>query len=148
MVTETGKDLHDVAMLRDSKFLDSVRVSFYSAMSLAEEVSWIPNKHYSGLFGLLKLTLPSLLPIQLQRVIVLDADITLADDISKLWRMFDQIDHNSSTVALGLIENQSDWYLPGKIWKTHRPWPALDRGFNSGVILMHLERLRYRRHEN
>ena len=22
------------------------------------------------------------------------------------------------------MENQSDWYL-GKIWKNHRPWPAL-----------------------
>lgn len=27
---------------------------------------------------------------------------------------------------MGLVENQSDWYL-GKIWKNHRPWPALVR---------------------
>lgn len=26
--------------------------------------------------------------------------------------------------VLGLVENQSDWYL-GKIWKNHIPWPAL-----------------------
>ena len=26
--------------------------------------------------------------------------------------------------AIGLVENQSDWYL-GKIWKNHQPWPAL-----------------------
>ena len=26
--------------------------------------------------------------------------------------------------AIGLVENQSDWYL-GKIWKHHNPWPAL-----------------------
>lgn len=25
---------------------------------------------------------------------------------------------------IGLVENQSDWYL-GKLWKNHRPWPAL-----------------------
>ncbi len=28
--------------------------------------------------------------------------------------------------AIGLVENQSDWYL-GKLWKHHRPWPALVR---------------------
>ena len=43
--------------------------------------------------------------------------------------------------ALGLVENQSDWYL-GKIWKNHRPWPALGRGVNTGVILMELDKLR------
>ena len=26
--------------------------------------------------------------------------------------------------ALGLVENQSDWYL-GKLWRNHKPWPAL-----------------------
>lgn len=29
------------------------------------------------------------------------------------------------------MENQSDWYL-GNLWKNHRPWPALGRGFNTG----------------
>lgn len=33
--------------------------------------------------------------------------------------------------VLGLVENQSDWYL-GNLWKNHRPWPALGRGFNTG----------------
>jgi glycosyltransferase-like protein LARGE len=44
--------------------------------------------------------------------------------------------------ALGLVENQSDWYIPGKLWKNHRPWPALGRGLNTGVILMDLAKLR------
>lgn len=38
------------------------------------------------------------------------------------------------------MENQSDWYL-GNLWKNHRPWPALGRGFNTGVILLWLDRL-------
>lgn len=64
---------------------------------------------------------------------------------------------------IGLVENQSDWYL-GNLWKNHKPWPALGRGFNTGngrqnpghvaeeatfplvcltgVILLYLERLR------
>jgi len=28
------------------------------------------------------------------------------------------------TQAIGLVENQSDWYL-GKLWRNHKPWPAL-----------------------
>lgn len=32
---------------------------------------------------------------------------------------------------IGLVENQSDWYL-GNLWKNHKPWPALGRGFNTG----------------
>ncbi|XP_029771397.1 LARGE xylosyl- and glucuronyltransferase 2 [Suricata suricatta] len=43
--------------------------------------------------------------------------------------------------VIGLVENQSDWYL-GNIWRNHRPWPALGRGFNTGVILLRLDRLR------
>ena len=40
-----------------------------------------------------------------------------------------------------LVENQSDWYK-GSLWTDHRPWPAVGRGYNTGVILMNLERMR------
>ena len=39
------------------------------------------------------------------------------------------------------MENQSDWYK-GSLWTDHRPWPAIGRGYNTGVILMNLERMR------
>lgn len=51
-------------------------------------VSWIPNKHYSGLYGLMKLVLPSVLPLSLARVIVLDTDVTFSSDIMELWALF------------------------------------------------------------
>ena len=35
---------------------------------LQNEVSWVPNKHYSGVYGLLKLTLTKLLPATIGRV--------------------------------------------------------------------------------
>lgn len=44
--------------------------------------------------------------------------------------------------ALGLVENQSDWYIPNKLWPGHSPWPAVGRGYNTGVMLMHLARLK------
>ncbi|KAI8488043.1 LARGE xylosyl- and glucuronyltransferase 2 [Branchiostoma belcheri] len=139
-----------------------VTANFYSAENLKEEVSWIPNKHYSGVYGLMKLVLTRALPTDLEKaalssgstparprslmsffthsvqVIVLDTDVTFATDIAELWKIFKKFKGKKS---IGLVENQSDWYL-GKLWKNHRPWPALGRGFNTGVILLHLEKLR------
>uniref|UniRef100_A0A452HVP2 Uncharacterized protein n=1 Tax=Gopherus agassizii TaxID=38772 RepID=A0A452HVP2_9SAUR len=124
--------------LFQSWMVPSIHVSFYNADDLKAEVSWIPNKHYSGIYGLMKLTLTKVLPSNLSKVIVLDTDITFATDIAELWAVFGKF---SDKQAIGLVENQSDWYL-GNLWKNHKPWPALGRGFNTGVILLLLERLR------
>lgn len=126
-----------LAMLFHTWMVPAVRVSFYDAEALKPQVSWIPNKHYSGLYGLMKLVLPTVLPPDLARVIVLDTDVTFASDIAELWALFA---HFSDKQLFGLVENQSDWYL-GNLWKNHRPWPALGRGFNTGVILLWLGRL-------
>lgn len=115
-----------------------VRYSFYPADSIKPDVTWIPNRHYSGVYGLMKLTLPKTLPADLDRVIVLDTDVTFATDIAELWKIFRVL---KGKQAIGLVENQSDWYL-GKLWKNHQPWPALGRGFNTGVILLDLKMLR------
>ncbi|XP_046458581.1 LARGE xylosyl- and glucuronyltransferase 2-like [Daphnia pulex] len=112
--------------------------SFYSADELTSDVAWIPNKHYSGVYGLLKLTLPKVLPQSVDKVIVFDCDVTFSADIADLWAVISSF---SSSQAIGLVENQSDWYL-GKLWKNYEPWPALGRGFNTGVIAMDLKKLR------
>ncbi|KAL6113688.1 large2 [Pungitius sinensis] len=127
-----------LSTLFQSWMVPSVQVSFYDADELKSEVSWIPNKHYSGIYGLMKLTLTKALPADLSKVIVLDTDITFATDIAELWGIFRKF---TDKQVIGLVENQSDWYL-GNLWKNHKPWPALGRGFNTGVILLYLERLR------
>ncbi|XP_042341153.1 LARGE xylosyl- and glucuronyltransferase 2 [Plectropomus leopardus] len=127
-----------LSSLFQSWMVPSVQVSFYDADELKSEVSWIPNKHYSGIYGLMKLTLTKALPSDLSKVIVLDTDITFATDIAELWGIFTKF---TDKQVIGLVENQSDWYL-GNLWKNHKPWPALGRGFNTGVILLYLERLR------
>ncbi|KAL4642033.1 glycosyltransferase-like protein LARGE2 [Arapaima gigas] len=124
--------------LFQSWMVPSVQVSFYDAEELKSNVAWIPNKHYSGIYGLMKLTLTKALPSNLTKVIVLDTDITFATDIAELWAIFRKF---ADKQAIGLVENQSDWYL-GNLWKNHKPWPALGRGFNTGVILLLLEQLR------
>uniref|UniRef100_A0A8B9H1R0 LARGE xylosyl- and glucuronyltransferase 1 n=1 Tax=Astyanax mexicanus TaxID=7994 RepID=A0A8B9H1R0_ASTMX len=132
-----------LASLFRTWMVPAVRVNFYDADELKSEVSWIPNKHYSGIYGLMKLVLTKTLPSDLQKVIVLDTDITFATDIAELWAVFHKF---KGQQVLGLVENQSDWYL-GNLWKNHRPWPALGRGFNTGVILLLLDRLRKLRWE-
>uniref|UniRef100_A0AAY5K9A8 LARGE xylosyl- and glucuronyltransferase 1 n=1 Tax=Esox lucius TaxID=8010 RepID=A0AAY5K9A8_ESOLU len=134
---------HILASLFQTWMVPAVRVDFYDADELKSEVSWIPNKHYSGIYGLMKLVLTKTLPPDLQKVIVLDTDITFATDIAELWAVFHKF---RGQQVLGLVENQSDWYL-GNLWKNHRPWPALERGFNTGVILLLLDRLRKLRWE-
>ncbi|XP_072321607.1 xylosyl- and glucuronyltransferase LARGE2s [Eucyclogobius newberryi] len=132
-----------LSALFQSWMVPSVQVSFYDAETLKSEVSWIPNKHYSGIYGLMKLTLTKALPPELSQVIVLDTDITFATDIAELWGIFRKF---TDKQVIGLVENQSDWYL-GNLWKNHKPWPALGRGFNTGVILLYVERLRRMRWE-
>uniref|UniRef100_A0A673TDP1 LARGE xylosyl- and glucuronyltransferase 1 n=1 Tax=Suricata suricatta TaxID=37032 RepID=A0A673TDP1_SURSU len=127
-----------LATLFQTWMVPAVRVDFYNADELKPEVSWIPNKHYSGIYGLMKLVLTKTLPANLERVIVLDTDITFATDIAELWAVFHKF---KGQQVLGLVENQSDWYL-GNLWKNHRPWPALGRGYNTGVILLLLDKLR------
>ncbi|KAG7215239.1 hypothetical protein INR49_022671 [Caranx melampygus] len=118
-----------LSSLFQSWMVPSVQVSFYDADELKSEVSWIPNKHYSGIYGLMKLTLTKALPSDLTKVIVLDTDITFATDIAELWGIFRKF---TDKQVIGLVENQSDWYL-GNLWKNHKPWPALGRGFNTDV---------------
>lgn len=103
----------------------------------------------------MKLTLTKALPSDLSKVIVLDTDITFATDIAELWGIFRKFTGEtdaeliaraalvrassrprlpsvpSEKQVIGLVENQSDWYL-GNLWKNHKPWPALGRGFNTG----------------
>ncbi|KAG7234518.1 hypothetical protein INR49_004533 [Caranx melampygus] len=201
----------------------AVRVDFYDADELKSEVSWIPNKHYSGIYGLMKLVLTKTLPSDLQRRAsrMCGGNATPScEHFSGRWRReardikepgchlkgcyvtkpikgmlikkmeeaieagggkeaavlnmalhnfaenvcpirpflpssllcslyepdsareacgeyihdpchFDKFKACEGQQVLGLVENQSDWYL-GNLWKNHRPWPALGRGFNTG----------------
>lgn len=116
-----------------------VNVTFYGAEVWMPKVSWIPNTHYSGVYGLLKLILPD--AIQEDKILVLDTDVTVMSDVYSLWKMFESF---STVEILGLIENQSNWYVKALSYG-QRPWPALGRGFNTGVMMMHLRRLRDRK---
>ncbi|XP_063992577.1 xylosyl- and glucuronyltransferase LARGE2s-like isoform X2 [Diachasmimorpha longicaudata] len=116
--------------------LPQVNVSFYPVEPWIPKISWIPNKHYSGVYGLLKLILPEALSEDY--VLVLDTDVTVLTDLSSLWDTFKQF---TSQQMLGLAENQSDWYKKTLAYG-QSPWPAVGRGYNTGIMLMNLRALR------
>lgn len=123
--------------LFDSWAVPQVSVNFYNISDYLSDVRWVPNAHYSGMYGLLKLLFPKIVPLNItDRIIILDTDLTFTGDIHKLWQEFDKFNKKQ---AIGLVENQSDFYL-GKLFST--PWPAIGKGFNSGIILYHLEKLK------
>ncbi|XP_060532488.1 xylosyl- and glucuronyltransferase LARGE2s-like isoform X2 [Cylas formicarius] len=68
---------------------------------------------------------------------VLDTDLIATGDIYLLWILFNQFNYKQ---AIGIVENQSEYYL-GRLGKSN-PWPALGKGFNSGVMLYDLERMK------
>jgi len=119
--------------------LPRVRMSFYSLPDAMKRVEHIPTSHYSGIYAMTKLTLPYVLPDSLQEVLVLDSDLLLAGDIGQLWSFLRVMKRKRK--MLGLVENQSDWYLLRK----YNPWPAVGRGYNSGVILLDLRLMRERK---
>ncbi|CAH8501160.1 unnamed protein product [Heterobilharzia americana] len=114
----------------------NMNVYYYQLEDYMHKVSWIPSTHYSGLFGLSKLLIPEILPDSVEKVISLDVDLLVNSDLQELWNYFSEF---NSTQMIGLVANQSPWYLR----KTNRVvWPAWGPGFNTGVMLLDLVRLR------
>jgi len=118
--------------------LPDLVISFYVVHSYLHKISWIPNKHYSGVYGLLKLIILEILPRHIDKVIALDTDLVFVENVAGLWNHFQFFEKGE---AIGLVENQSEWYL-GTLWFNYTPWPAIGRGFNTGVMLLHCTKLR------
>nr|CDS27883.1 glycosyltransferase protein LARGE2 [Hymenolepis microstoma] len=68
--------------------------------------------------------------------IVLDLDTLVEGNLMHLWKATGQFE---SDEIIGLVENQSEWYLSqhGKSF-----WPTLGHGFNTGVMLLDLKKMR------
>lgn len=84
-------------------------------------MSWIPNKHYSGIYGLMKLTLTKALPSNLSKVIVLDTDITFATDIAELWAIFRKFTGNQSLSFPSPIKHR-DRNVTLMLWLQRNRW--------------------------
>lgn len=69
-----------------------MNVTLYPGSRVVDDVSWIPNKHYSGIYGL------KILPKELEKVIVSDTDVTFATDIAELWAFFSQFRNSQVSI--------------------------------------------------
>ncbi|CAH0664074.1 unnamed protein product [Spodoptera exigua] len=124
-----------INMLFDTWDLPDVKYSCYNAEGYLSQVQWIRNSHYSGIYALVKLLFPDILPDSISQAIVLDSDLTFLCDVAELWAMFRNMTDDQ---FIGLVENESNWYY------TNKPnrWPALGRGYNTGVMLLDLKKIR------
>ncbi|KAM7540657.1 hypothetical protein Aperf_G00000030884 [Anoplocephala perfoliata] len=118
------------------KIAGLTEINFYNVDEYETLVNWIPNVHYSGLYGLIKLVISDILPHKVNRVIILDLDTLVEGDLSNLWNAAEKF---GADEIIGLIENQSDWYLTEHGTAS---WPALGYGYNTGVMLIDLKKMR------
>ncbi|KAM3182768.1 hypothetical protein ACTXT7_011660 [Hymenolepis weldensis] len=87
--------------------------------------------------------------------IVLDLDTLVEGNLINLWNAAGRFESDEFTIPkdglnqifkasnditiIGLVENQSEWYLSER---EKSLWPALGHGFNTGVMLIDLKKMR------
>ncbi|THD27392.1 putative tata-binding protein-associated phosphoprotein [Fasciola hepatica] len=111
---------------------------FYPIDKYMGQVKNLGSSHYSGSQSYLKLLLPYILPQNVDKVIMLDADMLLATSIHSLWRLFDQF---NATQAIGMVQEQNPFFWAG-LGRLY--WPTLGYGYNAGLVLFSLNKLRAR----
>lgn len=75
-----------------------MNVTFYNINDTILDVSWVPNSHYSGIHGLLKLTFPKKIATNItSKIIILDTDLIFTTDIFELWQIFKQFSNKQVT---------------------------------------------------
>lgn len=121
--------------------------SFYNITEYEQDVAWITSTHYSHRYGLIKLKIIDALVAStksIDRAIVIDTDMLVLGNIARVWTEFDGSQDSLSPRSIGLVENQSDWYLrmDSNMSRAHRVWPAIGRGFNTGLIVLDLKQMR------
>ncbi|KAK9739570.1 Glycosyl transferase family 8 [Popillia japonica] len=120
--------------LFDTWSITHVNISVYNVNNYLSKVSWLQTHHYSGVYGLSKLLFPEIVPEFVIKIIILDTDIIFNANIFELWMLFNSFNENQ---FIGLVENESDFYV-----KQNLHWPALGRGYNTGIILCHLQKMK------
>lgn len=113
--------------------IEGVKISFYHLEKFQPLLTKIPSTHHSGIFGLSKLIVEEILPRDISKVIVLDTDIVVIDSLQDLWDLFKLMGRNQ---FIGLVENLSDYYIEKQLFS------ALGRGYNTGVMLLDLQKMR------
>ncbi|CAB3400326.1 unnamed protein product [Caenorhabditis bovis] len=133
----TSDAINDYETLLKTWNLTRVTFTLYDLDPFLKKVSWIPTEHYAGVYGLAKILLPDIIHKSVKKVILMDTDILLKTDIMELWRNFHRF---TAKTIFAASENLSLYYLNTQAKRF--VWPAFGKGYNTGVVLIDLEKLR------
>ncbi|CAH8648077.1 unnamed protein product [Schistosoma margrebowiei] len=116
--------------------LINVKFQFYEYQHYLDKIKWVLSKRSSDIKSCLKLLLPEILPKSVKQVIVLDTCLLLNTDINELW---DHFRYFKSSQMLGVTMEQNPEFevVMKSLIKGWRGY-----GYNSGVVLMDLAKLR------
>ncbi|CAI2734682.1 unnamed protein product [Schistosoma spindalis] len=114
----------------------NVKFQFYEYQHYLNKINYVLSKHSSDIRSCLKLLLPEIIPKSVKQVIVLDTCLLLNADINELW---DHFRYFKSSQILGVTMEQNPEFevVMKSLIKGWRGY-----GYNSGVVLMDLAKLR------
>ncbi|KAF7256576.1 hypothetical protein EG68_05865 [Paragonimus skrjabini miyazakii] len=113
-----------------------VNFHVYSAESYTSSMKRIPNRHPAGVWGMVKLMVPEIVPQSVEKVIILDTDTIFNADVEELWSHFSRFDEYQS-IGMAFEQNPEDAHCAD--W--HNPFMP-EKGVNGGVVLVDLVKLR------
>ncbi|CAL8081868.1 unnamed protein product [Calicophoron daubneyi] len=116
--------------------LRNLKWTLYKLEDYVSTFSWMPNVHSAGSTAMVKLLIPEILPPNVEKALLIDSDVLLNDNIIELWDHFDRFNQNQ---MIGLEWEQR---TANEQCERSSTWPIPRYGINTGVILMHLTRLR------
>ncbi len=88
-----------------------------------------PERAYINLAAYYRLSIPEVLPKNIQKTLYLDSDLIIEQDLKELW------DTDISNYVLGAVEDEQGTYSGTRLG-------LFNKYFNSGVLLLNLNKLR------
>lgn len=122
--------------LFDTWEIPHLQVSYYLTEDVVSDVALITKASLADT-GLYKLAIPQIIPNTVDRVIVIEPEVNFAENVAELWKLFDEF---APEQTIGFAANQNDF--AEEVDQLERKWPVVGRGYNTGVILMDLFKLR------
>ena len=110
--------------------------------------SYKPGAYYSDALFFLSIGIHRVMPEDVHKVIMLDADLKFMDDIAKLYERF-RLFRKDNIIGIGYdlqpVYRHQFWKYrsenPGT--RVGEPGPGGLQGFNSGVLLLNLDKMRH-----
>ena len=137
MFQVVGLDVKDIAMKTDEIILP-----------MQQHFSYKPGAYYSDALFFISIGMHRVMPDSVHRVIMLDADLKFTDDIGKLYDRF-RLFSKENIIGIGYdlqpVYRHQFWKYrsENKGTRVGEPGPDGLQGFNSGVLMLDLDKMRH-----